>query len=50
MQLGLTILGFITTFFIIGFFILLGVGIWAFIDAIMMFTGSVTDSNGRKLR
>ena len=30
--------------------ILLGVGVWALVDAIMMFTGSVRDNNGRKLR
>ncbi|MDP7706305.1 MULTISPECIES: TM2 domain-containing protein [unclassified Mycobacterium] len=34
----------------IGIFILAGVGIWGFVDAIMIFTGSVTDSYGRKLR
>jgi TM2 domain-containing membrane protein YozV len=34
----------------IGIFILAGVGIWAFIDAIMIFSGSVTDNYGRKLR
>jgi hypothetical protein len=30
--------------------VLLGVGVWAVIDAIMMFTGSVKDNFGRKLR
>jgi TM2 domain-containing membrane protein YozV len=49
-QLGLTILGWVTSFFIIGIFILMGVGIWVLVDSIMMFTGSVKDGQGRKLR
>lgn len=49
-QLVLTIVGWITTFLFIGFFILPAVGIWVLVDAIMMFTGSVRDSNGYKLR
>lgn len=39
-----------TVFCIIGLPVLLGVSIWAFIDAIMIFAGSVTDNYGRKLR
>lgn len=49
-QLMLTIVGWITAFVFIGFLILPVVGIWVLIDAIMMFTGSVRDSNGYKLQ
>lgn len=50
-QLCLGIAGIFATVFLcgLGLPVLLGVGIWAFIDAIMMFTGSVPDSYGRKL-
>jgi TM2 domain-containing membrane protein YozV len=50
LQLGATVLSGILCFLLIGFFLLPCVGIWAFIDAIMIFTGSVKDINGRKLR
>jgi len=51
LQLCLGLFGFVTTIFcFFGFPILLGVGVWALVDAIMMFTGSVRDNNGRKLR
>lgn len=36
--------------FLIGFVLWTFLGIWVFIDAIMMFTGSVKDGQGRKLR
>ena len=49
-MLGLTILGWITSIFIVGIFIVLGVSLWALIDGIMMLTGSVKDLQGRKLR
>jgi hypothetical protein len=39
-----------TLFCLFGFPVLLGVGVWALVDAIMMFTGSVNDNYGRKLR
>ncbi|WP_287039346.1 hypothetical protein [Mycobacterium sp.] len=39
-----------TVFCIIGLPVLLAVAIWGFVDAIMVFTGSVTDNYGRKLR
>ena len=49
-QLALGILGIGTVFFIVGFFILVPLSIWTFIDAILMFSGSVKDTDGRKLR
>lgn len=49
-QLLLSIFGWITSIFFIGLFIVAGVAIWVFIDAIMMFMGNVPDSHGRKLR
>jgi hypothetical protein len=39
-----------TLFCFIGMLILVPLWIWTFIDAIMMFTGFVTDSYGRKLQ
>ncbi|MFE0750234.1 TM2 domain-containing protein [Gordonia sp. NPDC058843] len=48
-QLGLTILGYITAIFLVGFIIIFGVAIWALVDGIMMLTGSVRDKNGLKL-
>nr|WP_258174343.1 NINE protein [Mycobacterium persicum] len=50
-QLSLGLLGIVLTMFcLVGFPILVGVVVWTFVDAIMMFTGSVTDEYGRKLR
>ena len=49
-QLALGILGIGTVFFIVGFFILVPLSIWTFIDAILMFSGSVKDKDGHKLR
>jgi TM2 domain-containing membrane protein YozV len=49
-QLCLGIFGFLFSWIFIGIPVLLGVAIWAFVDAIMMFTGSVKDNYGRKLR
>ncbi|MFW0788997.1 NINE protein [Gordonia sp. CPCC 205333] len=49
-MLGLTIFGWITSILIVGIFIVIGVGIWALVDGIMMLTGSVKDTQGRKLR
>jgi TM2 domain-containing membrane protein YozV len=58
-QLGLTILAFVlaqvvpetanTAVTLIGF-VLIAVPIWAFVDAICMFIGTVRDGKGRKLR
>jgi TM2 domain-containing membrane protein YozV len=49
-QLALTFIGLLLTIVLVGFFILFGVAVWTFIDAIMMFTGNVKDAQGRKLR
>jgi TM2 domain-containing membrane protein YozV len=49
-QLGLTIFGFVSSIILVGVFVLLGMMVWSWVDAIMMFTGSVTDGQGRKLR
>ncbi|WP_324679684.1 TM2 domain-containing protein [Mycobacterium sp. 663a-19] len=50
-QLCLGLFGFVFTLFCwLGLPILLGSVIWAIVDAIMMFTGGVTDNYGRKLR
>ncbi|MBJ7288616.1 NINE protein [Williamsia sp.] len=44
------ILGWATFFFVVGFFVLLALGIWTLVDAIMMFSGGVRDSRGLILR
>ncbi|OCB60152.1 hypothetical protein A5722_02765 [Mycobacterium vulneris] len=49
-QLGLTILGILTSWLFVGVFICLGVGIWALVDSVRMFTRSLPDQDGRKLR
>lgn len=49
-QLSLYLIGFLLSFVLIGLPILVGVGVWALIDAIMIFTGSVKDPQGRVLR
>ena len=49
-QVVLLVLGWITTFILIGFVVLLALGIWVLIDAIMMLTGGVRDSAGRPLK
>jgi TM2 domain-containing membrane protein YozV len=51
LQLCLGMFGvFFTMFCLVGLPVLLGAIVWAVIDAIMMFTGSVKDNFGRKLR
>ena len=48
-QLILYILGWVTVIFGVGLLLIVGVSIWAFIDAILMWTGSVRDQYGRRL-
>jgi TM2 domain-containing membrane protein YozV len=51
LQLCLGLVGILFGLFcLVGLPVLLGVAVWAVIDAIMMFTGSVKDNFGRKLR
>jgi TM2 domain-containing membrane protein YozV len=50
-QLCLGVFGMLfTVFCLIGLPVLIGVGIWALVDAIMIFSGNVRDNYGRKLR
>jgi TM2 domain-containing membrane protein YozV len=50
-QLCLGLFGTVFSLFcLFGFPVLLGSIVWAIVDAIMMFTGSVKDNHGRKLR
>jgi TM2 domain-containing membrane protein YozV len=50
-QLCLGLFGFVFSLFcLFGLPVLVCSGIWAIVDAIMMFTGSVKDNHGRKLR
>lgn len=50
-QLCLGLFGIVFSLFcFLGFPVLLGGIIWAIVDAILMFTGSVKDNHGRKLR
>jgi len=49
-QLVLTIVGYMTMCLIIGFFIVLGVEIWAIVEAVLIFTGkNNTDAQGNLL-
>ena len=50
-QLLLTILGIPLVFVLIGFPMVVGSAIWAFVEAIMIFTGSINkDANGNLLK
>lgn len=50
-QLLLGLVGLVFSLFcFLGFPVLLGSAVWAVVDAIMMFTGSVKDNQGRRLR
>lgn len=49
-QLILTIVGSLTFIFFVGIFIVSAVGIWTFIEAILIFTGSINkDAKGQPL-
>lgn len=49
-QLALTVLGWLLTLVFVGAFIVIGVGVWAFVDAIILLAGRSTDSRGLLLR
>jgi hypothetical protein len=50
-QLCVGLFGFVFSLFcLFGLSVLLGSVVWAIVDAIVMFTGSVKDIHGRKLR
>ncbi len=49
-QLLTLILGWATVIFVVGVFILLALGVWTLVDAIMMFSGGVRDNRGLVLR
>jgi TM2 domain-containing membrane protein YozV len=49
-QLGLGVAGLVLMPFLIGLPILLGVMVWALVDAVVLLTGSIPDNQGRKLR
>lgn len=48
-MLVLWLVGFVTSFFLVGFVFLIAVGIWALVDLIMIATGSLTNADGSKL-
>jgi TM2 domain-containing membrane protein YozV len=43
----LTVIGWITSIFIVGYFIVMAIGLWALIDFIMILMGKFTDKYGR---
>ncbi|MDO8107096.1 TM2 domain-containing protein [Isoptericola sp. b441] len=49
-QLSLTLVGFVTSFIVIGVFVLIGVQIWVLVDGIMLLSGRETDARGLLLR
>lgn len=52
-QLALTIVGWITAILLVGFFLVIGVSIWAFVEFILILVGSGSyayDANGRRLQ
>lgn len=49
-QLLLTVLGWMTAFLFVGFFLIFGVALWAFVDAIVLLSVGDNDSRGLKLR
>ena len=49
-QLVLTVVGWVTAIIFVGFVLIFGVAIWAFVDAIILLSAGGTDSRGLKLR
>lgn len=52
-QLGLTLFGYITAIFVIGLAVIIGVGIWAFVEFILILVGGgsyATDAKGLPMR
>lgn len=49
-QLVLGVIGIMTSWLFVGFFILVPLSIWVVIDGIIMFAGGVRDADGRRLR
>ena len=49
-MLGLWATGVVLAFFIVGLFVIAGVGLWGFIDGIMIMQKKVPDAEGRMLR
>ena len=50
-QLVCMILGILTACFVVGYFVVLGISIWAFIEMIMIFTGTINrDADGFLLK
>ncbi len=43
----LTVIGWITSIFVVGYFIVMAVGLWALVDFIMILMGKFTDKYGR---
>ncbi|MBQ7765619.1 MAG: TM2 domain-containing protein [Lachnospiraceae bacterium] len=49
-QLVCTLVGLVLSILFIGVFVVLGISIWALVEAIMIFTGKIaTDANGNPL-
>jgi TM2 domain-containing membrane protein YozV len=49
-QLALTVVGWFTAIFLVGFVLIFGVAIWAFVDGIILLSAGGTDSRGLQLR
>ncbi len=45
----LTVIGWITSIFVVGYFIVMAIGLWALIDFIMILMGKFTDKYGRPI-